>query len=166
MKDGLGLNKQYVVIHPGSGNPAKEWPIGNWSIVISALAQYELDIVITGHGEREAIQAEFLADNQTINLVGRLNFDQFTSVIAGAKAVFCVDSVAGHIAGAYDKKAIIIGNGLSEIERWHPLGGAITLLENKVSCSPCHGNPCVQRMCVTGIDPKCLIDQLPNILRR
>lgn len=163
LKAELGLNKPYVVIHPGSGNPAKEWPIGNWSKVISALDQYELDIVITGHGEREAIQAASLANNQTINLVGRLNFDQFTGVVAGAEAVFCVDSVAGHIAGAYDKSAIVIGNGLSNIERWRPMGKRTHLLVKNMPCSPCHSHPCAQRTCITSITPKILIDLLPEI---
>lgn len=160
----LGLNKPYVVIHPGSGNPAKEWPIRNWAEVISALAQYDLDIVITGHGEREKDQAELLTSDQIINLVSKLNFDQFTGVVEGASAVFCVDSVAGHIAGAYDLNAIIIGNGLSKIERWHPLGKKSHLLVKKMPCSPCHSHPCKERTCVTDITPKMLIDRLPAVL--
>jgi len=161
----LRLNRPYVVIHPGSGNPAKEWPIGNWAEVLGALAQYDLDVVITGHGEREKAQANLLSSHRVTNLVSRLNFEEFVNVVDGAIAIFCVDSVAGHIAGACNKKTIIIGNGLSNIKRWQPLGDSITLLENKVSCSPCHNNTCAQRMCVTGVDPKRLIDQLPNILR-
>ena len=120
--------------------------------------------MLTGHGERERNQADLLVGGQTINLVGRLNFDQFISVIEGAKAILCVDSVAGHIAGAYNKNAVIIGNGLSKIERWSPLGEKIVLLGKKMPCSPCHSNPCAQRTCITSITPQMLVDHLPKLL--
>ena len=164
LKVSLGINRPYLVIHPGSGNPAKEWPIENWIEVIGALAPYKLDIVITGHGEREKNQVSLLSGNRIINLVGQLNFDQFIGVIEGAKAVLCVDSVAGHIAGAYDRSSIIVGNGLSDIERWQPLGNKIILLGKKMPCSPCHSHPCAQRFCITDITPKILIHRLPALL--
>lgn len=181
LKDGEGVDVEglipnadiqeaYVVIHPGSGNPAKEWPLESWVRVIDALQAYPFSILITGHGEREAAQADVLikklANSSKIkNLVGELNFDQFAIVISEAKAVLCVDSVAGHIAGSYDTPAVVVTNGLSRIERWHPLGKTVILLENKVSCSPCHSNPCAQRACITEIMPQSLINQLPRILQ-
>lgn len=164
LKNELGLTKSYVVIHPGSGNPAKEWPVDHWTQVIRALAHYDVNIVITGHGEREKTQANLLANERSINLVGKLHFDQFIGVLEGAQAVLCVDSVAGHIAAAYDKNVLMVANGLSKLERWHPLGGKIILLEKKMPCSPCHSHPCAQRTCVTSITPQMLIDHLPKIL--
>lgn len=164
LKVSLGISRPYLVVHPGSGNPAKEWPIENWIEVIGTLAQYKFDIVITGYGEREKNQASLLLGDRVINLVGRLNFDQFIGVIEGAKAVLCVDSVAGHIAGAYDKRSVIVGNGLSDIERWQPLGKEIILLGKKMPCSPCHSHPCAQRFCVTDITPQMLIQKLPYLL--
>lgn len=164
LKNELGLINPYVVIHPGSGNPAKEWPIEHWVQVMRALANYDVDIFITGHGEREKNQAHLLVNDRSINLVGKLHFDQFIGVLEGAQAVLCVDSVAGHIAAAYDKNVLMVGNGLSKIERWHPLGENIVLLEKKMPCSPCHSNPCAQRTCVTSITPQMLIDHLPRIL--
>lgn len=161
-KDKFGLAKPYLVIHPGSGNSAKEWPIESWIEVIHSLAKLDLDIVITGHGEREKNQADLLKGDRCINLVSLLNFDQFTAVIDGADAVLCVDSVAGHIAGAYNTNAVIIGNGLSQIKRWHPLGKKSHLLVNEMPCSPCHSHPCAQRTCITSITPKILIDHLPG----
>ena len=166
----VSSKEAYVVIHPGSGNPAKEWPLESWVRVINVLQTYPFNILITGHGEREAVQAatliEKLANSSNAkNLVGQLNFDQFSKVISGAKAVFCVDSVAGHIAGSYGTPTAVITNGLSKIERWHPLGKTIFLLENQVPCSPCHSNPCAQRACITGIAPQSLINQLPRILQ-
>lgn len=164
LKATLGLKNSYIVIHPGSGNPAKEWPVANWIEVIDTLKQCDVDIVITGHGERERNQANLLMGDRSTNLVGKLNFDQFIAVIEGAKAVLCVDSVAGHIAGAYDKRSIIIGNGLSDIERWQPLGKEVILLGKKMPCSPCHSHPCAERFCVTDISPQMLIQRLPNLL--
>jgi len=166
---GLNGEKEYVVIHPGSGNPAKEWPLDSWIQVIDALQTYSYDILITGQGKREAMQAaeliqKLVSRSNVKNLVGQLNFEQFSKTISQAKAVLCVDSVAGHIAGSYSRPTVVVTNGLSKIERWHPLGKTITLLENKVACSPCHSNPCSQRACISEIRPQSMINQLPRIL--
>lgn len=166
LKGKFGLTRPYVVIHPGSGNPAKEWLLESWIEVIHSLAQLDLDIVITGDGEREKKQADMLKGNRCINLVGLLNFEQYTAVIANADAVQCVDSVAGHIASAFDKNTVIIGNGLSIIERWYPLGKKSRLFVKKMSCSPCHSHPCEQRTCITSITPQMLINHFPEILEK
>ena len=158
----------YVLIHPGSGNPAKEWPLVHWQKVIEALGQYQINIVLTGQGEREASQADELMQlvpaARITNLVNQLTFDQFSHLVVKCEALFCVDSVAGHIGGAYNKPVVVVTNGLSLISRWHPLGKRVTLLENPVSCSPCHANPCKQRMCITDITPQALIQILPQLL--
>jgi ADP-heptose:LPS heptosyltransferase len=137
--------------------------------VIDVLQGCSLNILITGHGDGESAKATALINGlnksrNVKNLVGQLNFDEYCKVISGAKAVFCVDSVAGHIAGSYDRPTVVVTNGLSKIERWHPLGKSVHLLENKVTCSPCHSNPCPQRACIAGITPQSLINQLPRIL--
>jgi len=161
----LDLNQPYVVIHPWSGNPDKEWPLENWRLLIEALQQYDIQIVLTGHGQREENQAALLVAKFKLvkvqNLVNKLSFDEYTSLVSKAKFVFCVDSVCGHLAGAYDRPAVVITNGISEISRWRPLGRTVSMLKRKVSCSPCYTNPCAQRICITGIDPQTLIDQLP-----
>lgn len=164
LMDQMGLMKPYVVIHPGSGNPAKEWPIENWMEVVEHLSELGWNIVITGHGEREKKQADLLKWNRCTNLVGQLNFDQFAEVIARASFILCVDSVAGHIASAYDKDAVIIGNGLSKIERWQPLGKNSHLLVKQMPCSPCHSRPCAERPCITSVTPQMLFDRLPQKL--
>ena len=162
LMDELGLMKPYAVIHPGSGNPAKEWPIESWMEVVQHLSESGWNMVITGHGEHEKKQADLLERNRCTNLVGQLNFDQFTGVIAGASAILCVDSVAGHIASAYDKDVVIIGNGLSKIERWQPLGKNSHLLVKPMPCSPCHSRPCAERPCITSVTPQMLINHLPQ----
>jgi ADP-heptose:LPS heptosyltransferase len=167
INESFNLPAAYVVLHPGSGNPAKEWPIENWVKVIETLQDFNVSILITGNGEREAMGARVLGiSGHVIDLVNQLSFDQFVAVIANAQAVFCVDSVAGHIAGAYNKPTIIVTNGLSRIERWHPLGRLVSLLENKMPCSPCHNRPCEQRACITGIPSSALINQLPGLLAK
>jgi len=158
----------YVIIHSGSGNPAKEWPLENWQTTIEALDQYHVNIVLTGQGARETRQSlqlmQAMPKAKIINLVNQLSFDEYCFLVANSTAILCVDSLAGHIAGAYNKPTVVVTNGLSLISRWHPLGERITLLENSVPCSPCHSNPCAQRACITGVSSQTLIQVLPKLL--
>jgi ADP-heptose:LPS heptosyltransferase len=160
--------KPYVVIHPGSGNPAKEWAIENWQKVIQAMEHYDVQIVLTGQGLRELKQAEGLLKSipevKIFNFVNQLDFDRYCALIANSNAVLCVDSLAGHITSAFERQVVVVTNGLSLISRWHPLGKKVNLLKNLVNCSPCHANPCSQRMCINEITPQALIQLLPQLL--
>jgi len=164
----MDASKPYVVIHPGSSNPAKEWALENWQKVIEALHKYDINIVLTGQGSREEEQANQLIQSTSgariTNLVNQISFDQYGDLIANCVALLCVDSVAGHLAGAYKKPVVVVTNGLSLVSRWHPLGEQVTLLENSVACSPCHANPCAQRNCIMGISPQAVIQILPKLL--
>ncbi|BDT74654.1 hypothetical protein PKF022_03190 [Polynucleobacter sp. KF022] len=123
----------YVVLHPGTGEPSKEWSIDGWQKVLNHLKMRNVRVVITGHGEREQKIAKALAEgvNGIVveNWVGRLSFKDFCQTIAGARLLISVESVAAHIASNYKVPTLIAAFGKTNLKRWQPLGGLTQLID-------------------------------------
>ncbi len=145
----------YIVIHPGTGNPAKEWPITHWNRLLQNLKERNYGIVLTGQGAREEQIATALDhDNIDVNLVGKLSFQEFTVTIAEALYIITVDSVSAHVAASSETPGIVISTGIANINSWHPLYRGIKTLTLPMPCSPCHTRPCSSRPCITQITPE------------
>lgn len=124
--------REYIVMHPGSGNAAKDWPIESWRQVAAAVAAGGTRIVLTGAGAREQQQARALAAGAPvppIDLAGRLDWDEFRAVLAHARAVVTVDTVAAHLAAAAARPVIVIMSAAGNPAHWRPLGPTATVLD-------------------------------------
>ena len=125
-KPAISAGIPYVVLHPGTGEPSKEWNLDGWQKVIDHLRMRNVRIVITGHGEREQELAAALtrgANGLAVeNCVGQLSFKHFCQTIAGASFLISVESVAAHIASSYQVPTLIAAFGKTNLRRWQPLG--------------------------------------------
>ena len=158
-------DRSYVVVHPGTGSTAKEWPVKNWGAVIDFLLGQNRCVVVTGQGNREAeIAVKVAGGRRVINLVNRLTFPQFCRVVAKTDLLVGVDSVAGHVAAAYERPGVIVASGTSDIRRWHPLSEKVHVLTQPMSCSPCHSRPCATRPCITDITAGAVLDRIKKVL--
>ncbi len=148
------LDEGYVVIHMGSALKAKEWPLEKWAEVVSILSEKKVPIVFTGRGKREKDRIHKILAKAPygVDLSDLLNWKEFCGIIAGAKVLVGVDSVAGHIASAYKVPTIVIYTGINSIEMWKPVGlkDAFT---SRVPCSPCHRkHGCLHMTCIRSVD--------------
>lgn len=157
----------YVVVHPGAGNPRKEWTVDGWQRVARPLAERGIHLVFTGHGAAQAEMVERIITDTPgcTNLAGRLDWDAFRAVVAGARALIGVDTVAAHLAAAEDVPVVVLSAGMSDIEHWHPVGRECVVLQAPVECAPCHrGAGCATMACVRGISPEQVEDATLRIL--
>lgn len=113
-----------VVLHPGCGAPAKEWPISNWCALAEKISIFDIEIFITGHGEREKQFALKIQQSvpKIINMVGQFAFKEFIDLIGSSDLVIGVDSVACHLAAAHHVQSIVIASASADMVRWKPLG--------------------------------------------
>jgi len=145
------VGEDFVVVHPGTGNALKEWPIERWRELVARLVARGERVVLTGAGSTEARLAESIVAREPTarNLVGMLDWTTFRAVIARASVVIGADSVAGHVAAAHGRPAIAIMSGMSNPEYWRPLGRRSLVLSRAVSCAPCfRADGCAAMSCV------------------
>jgi ADP-heptose:LPS heptosyltransferase len=125
----------YIVVHPGTGDKRKAWPIEQWRELVKRLTAAGERVVITGAGAGEGALAESI--ESATNLVDRIDWPTFRGVLAGAKVAIGADSVAMHVAAAEHTPSIAIMAAMSDPEQWRPLGAEVSVLTRSVPCAPC-----------------------------
>jgi ADP-heptose:LPS heptosyltransferase len=152
--------RRYAVLHVGAGLPRKEWPVEHWRRVAAELASSDLAIVLTGTGHRQRTMTERVSSGQTdvVNLCDQLDWEEFRSVVRGARIVLSVDTVAMHIAAAEGVPCVALMTGMDDPARWRPVGGHTTVLSEPVHCSPCfRSRGCSEMSCIQDITPESVV---------
>ena len=122
----------YVAVSPGAGVPYKIWPREKFAEIINkALKDYPFDMVLFGGKGEKSIGdyiTETVRDNRLKNEIGELSLRESYFMISRAKAFLGNDSVLAHFAGALDIPTIDLMNAVIDENRWHPLGGNVTVV--------------------------------------
>jgi heptosyltransferase-3 len=108
--------KEYIVIHPGSGGSAPNWPIENYR-ELAKLILKETDVIITG------LEADFDGFENCLNLTGKTNLPQLAAILDGARAFISGSTGPLHLADALGVKCISFFVNRADIGpvRWGPL---------------------------------------------
>jgi lipopolysaccharide heptosyltransferase II len=144
----------YLVVHMGAGSPLKEWPAERWRELAERLTDEGHYLVLTGSGRAEQQRADEVARGRTrcADLTGRLAWPEFVHVLARARLVLCVDTVAAHVAAAVGTPCVALWAAMTRINHWRPLGTSCTVLTNHVPCAPCfRSRGCETMACVRGL---------------
>lgn len=146
------IKNPLVVLHPGTGNPAKAWLPESWVALSRYFRAQGFYVVITGQGAAEKRLADDVARHSDAqNLVDQLPWQAWLVLLEKACLVVGVDSVVGHVCAAMGKPFVGIYSGIGSVARWAPTGNRIRVMTKPVSCSPCHTRPCSERACITTV---------------
>ncbi|NTU81977.1 MAG: glycosyltransferase family 9 protein [Chloroflexales bacterium] len=137
----LAPGERLIVIHPGTGGPAKHWPPARWAAVGDALAtEPGARIMLTG-GPTEAPlveQAAALMARPAMTLAGQTSVGQLAALLGRAALVLGVDSGPLHIAVSQGAPTLHLF-GPSDHARFGPWGepSRHVVLRAGLFCSPC-----------------------------
>lgn len=153
-------NENYVIIHPGAGAHYKEWPLENWQELVKNLSHIGIAVVATGYGESEKATANILVEEEQ-NYCGKLNWQEFVTLVAHAKCVIGVDSVVGHLAAALKVPSFTILPGIHPEKEWLPYGLLSQAIGYEVPCSPCRlRRGCSTMACVRKTSPQLIFEKI------
>jgi len=158
-----------VIIHPGSGDEKKLWPLEKWIDLIISLADTipGLKIILTGSSPQEQhIASELLKYAKNVeNLAGKQSWKEFCFTVSQANLLIGVDSVAGHVASAYFVPVVIVAAGMSNVNHWKPIGETVEVLTKVLPCAPCYnGKGCVEMKCIRDISVQDVLNKVKSIL--
>ena len=86
------------------------------------------------------------------HLVMNADWETFVSWIQGAKLLISVDSVAGHVAAAFQVPTVVLFCGMSSISEWRPQNPRAEVLMHPVPCAPCYlKKGCASMACIRRI---------------
>lgn len=147
-------NGRWIVLHPFSRTPAKQWPISNFSHLAALLSEADYHVACVGGKSDRAKSTELLKDcKRSVDFTGRISFEQLFSLLHMSIAFIGIDSFVMHAAKATDTNGLAIFSGTNRQIRWAPAG--FSIVNNPVDCAPCglenctvQGHPCLTEITV------------------
>jgi ADP-heptose:LPS heptosyltransferase len=125
---------RYIVIHPVSGCPAKDWPIEKYGELAKYLAK-KMPVYIIGTPTDTGIKT--ICGKNIHNTAGELSIRGIATLIKGASLVIGNDSAAVHIASAFDVKSLTLFSGSALYEEWGAYGKNSYIMTKDVICREC-----------------------------
>jgi ADP-heptose:LPS heptosyltransferase len=137
---GIGVDDRLVVLHPGTGGPAKLWFPERWSAVADALVEAGAGLLLTG-GPGEEPLVEAVAARMSMRpptLAGQTTIGQLAALLRRAVLVLGVDSGPLHLAAAQGVPTIHL-YGPGDAGRFGPWSDPTrhVVIRADLWCSPC-----------------------------
>lgn len=146
-----GIEKKFVVMHPGSGGSARDWPPEHFAALAKHLvSEKKHQVVLTGHqGEQILIQQiQQLSGEKLIDLAGRLTLKELAGVIRRAALFVGNSSGPLHLARMVGTPVTAFYPPITACrpERWGPYGcRADVLMSQQEECFRCRKSQ--ERVC-------------------
>jgi ADP-heptose:LPS heptosyltransferase/GT2 family glycosyltransferase len=156
------LARRLVCIHPGVGNPVRQWSPASYAGLIDLLAAEELNIILIGGGDEQAVAQDVLdrvkSKESVASLVGSLKLAELGDVMQACAIFVGNNSGPKHLAASLGVPTLGIHSSVVDAAEWAPLGLAAMALQRRVICGPCYlefATDCPRAMaCLTGIAPR------------
>ncbi len=141
---GVGLERPLVVIHPGSGGSAREWPLESFARLAENLqSRNSVDIIITGTREEDARARQMIsqAGGRAVSFAGLLGLKELAALIQSASLFVSNSTGPLHLAVAVGTPVLGLYPQITAMspQRWGPYGGTSRVLvpDKPVDCREC-----------------------------
>jgi len=152
---GLEGRKGLVIVHPGSGGSARDWPLRNFASLVDRLGGEGLSVAVTlGPGEEGLRREMEPMVSSGPRWVSGLDLGQLAEVLSQAKLVVSNSTGPLHIAAAVGARALGIYCPVKPClpRRWGPYGpGSAVLVPQVPPCGRCLGAACPHWDCMESI---------------
>jgi ADP-heptose:LPS heptosyltransferase/GT2 family glycosyltransferase len=162
-----------IAVHPGTGNPTRQWPVGHFVALLGLiLARHPVRVLLIG-GPDEADAAAEIADglaapDRVASAVGGLGLGALPGILARCALFIGNNSGPQHIAAALGVPTVGIHSGTVDATEWGPEGPAALAISRAMSCAPCYlsrDSDCPRDLaCIRGIDPGTVYAALRPVL--
>ena len=166
------LLQDYIVISPSnshvnrSGLNHRAWPNERWKELIEKLSK-DISVVIVGtKNEQNFFKKLMPFPKNVINLVGKNNIFELSTVVKYSKAVICTDSAVGHISAAVNTPVFVLmgPNDIRVDSPYKTKDNQVYPISLELDCSPCYKSDvmkqCSDNICMSGIKVDDVVNKL------
>lgn len=139
---GIGIEEgeRFVLIHTGSGNPAKLWKEERWQELVRRIRE---------EGIKIALYDDIYLGILDSARLPKMPVETFAAVASKASAFIGLDSFPAHLAASFGVPAAVIWCGIGDHRQWRPIGGKVSVIRRELKCSPCaRTNGCETMECM------------------
>jgi heptosyltransferase-2 len=131
-----GLGEKYVVLHPFTSDPYKQWPLENFYSLLEWLKGRTKTVIIGGKYELEKVShfSPLVDGGKVINLVGGTDLVKLACLLKNAKFLISNDSGPVHLACSVGTKCVVLFNDsipYKSSKRWGPWGEGHIVISSK-----------------------------------
>jgi len=158
---GIDSGKKTIVVHPGSSNPAKCWPLENFVELIKRItADTDANIILSGDKAEAATcdEIKHAIGNRVFSFAGAFTLRQLMALLGEVDLLITNDNGPMHIAACLGTSVIaIFGRNIKGVspKRWGPCGEGHVIFYKDPGCSPCLDRDCTYNFkCLRSITPE------------
>jgi lipopolysaccharide heptosyltransferase II len=164
-----GSGRELAVLFIGSRWQSKQWFAAQIAAAASAIrARHRLEVVFLGAPADRVLgrEAEALASQRVINLIGQTSLRDAIAIIARARLCVGPDTGLMHIAAAVGTPVVSLW-GATEPGRAGPHGFGDLVIQGTADCSPCLRRRCaIGRVCMQSIGIDAILAEVERALAR
>jgi ADP-heptose:LPS heptosyltransferase len=166
--DHLGRKEgeRLLVIHPGSGGPAKNWDPENFARVADGLSGRARVLLLSGPAKDGIEEVKRTLKKANPFIVENLPLLQLAALLQKSTAYLGNDSGITHLAAALGVPTMAIF-GPTNPAVWAPRGPEVRIVYEKESCSPCspEARSGCSRHCLEKIEPTRVLEILSPLFK-
>lgn len=124
-------DREGVILHPGSGGSAVDWPIGHFVMLADMLKSENMNVYLTGtEQEGRHFRQFFSFDEHIVDMSGKLSLGELLDFIRQRKILVACSTGPLHIAAASGIAALGLFIDLRPIDpgRWCPVGASARVI--------------------------------------
>lgn len=161
------FSHDYVVVHPASGTPLRQWAPEYFAKLIDMLIERSgVRVALIGGPDEQEIAQKVIAavKNQhwLHNLVGKSRLNEVPRILAESVLFVGNNSGPSHVASGLGVPTISVHSAVIASEEWGPLGPDATAIRRDMSCAPCYivsAAQCHRSMaCLHSISPQSIYE--------
>jgi ADP-heptose:LPS heptosyltransferase len=139
----LSESGSFIGIHPGVGNPIRQWPVSHFARLTDFLLDdRDARIVIFGKAEEEPIARRLVESvkekRRVVSLVGKISLKEYMILVRRCRAFIGNISGPAHIAAAMGVPTLTVFGGQVTPYEWQPIGKRTLSVRLNVECAPCY----------------------------
>lgn len=139
----LSEGRSWIGIHPGVGNPIRQWPVSHFARLADLLLDgNDSRIVIFGKADEEGIARRLMESakerGRMVSLAGKTSLEEYMALVRKCRAFIGNISGPAHIAAAMGVPTLAIFGGQVLPQEWHPRGQRTLSISLDVECAPCY----------------------------
>jgi len=164
------LPESYVCLFPGSEWMTKRWQ--RYRELAQLLIQKGERVLILGSKKEAEENERQMSGIPVVHLSGKTSLAETISIVSKAKGVVCNDSMALHMASAFEVPRVSVFCATSPsfgFGPWGAYGKVEEVLD--LPCKPCrrHGSqscPTGTNRCMTGVEPKDVLLSIESVMKQ
>ncbi len=162
----IDLQKQIIIIHPGSGGSSMDLPTNKFTWLVNKLDNDNYQIILTGSKNEIELCEKIKSSNKVKNLAGKFDLDELTALISKSSMFISNSTGPIHIAAALGKYTVGFYPKIVSCskERWSPYTNKKLVYEPQIDCKNCTREQCEKLNCMDSIDITKVYTDIKNVL--